>query len=143
MGFSPDIVLNYRKYLISCNIIFPWSQLLSILNLACVRASGHSSVCHVWKQKLITQQPVDLEKISRCQNDHLGLLLQIRCAKVAPPPPMVLKIGTKKIIWHDFFRLTLNHSQWPKLLVQYFPPSLYMCGIHWDGVRLMIIGGST
>ena len=53
-----------------------------------VRSSVRVSVCPVWKQKLITPQPVDLEKISRCQNDRLCLLLQIS-AKVVPT--LVLK----------------------------------------------------
>ena len=68
---------------------FPFLQIYeSLLNLVCIC----SSVRHIWKQKLITQQPVDLEKISRCQNNHLGLLLKMRCAKVVPPPPWWWKV---------------------------------------------------
>ena len=42
------------------------------------------------------------------------LLLQIRCAKVVPPPPMVVKISTKTTIWYNFFvQLQTTHIFYP------------------------------
>ena len=115
--YSPSHII---RNIIQCNtahqihlgtklITVKYSECYSIYNIfvliICkiyIKFGMHPFVClcihHVSKQKLITPQPVDLEKISRCQNNRLGLLLQIRCAKVAPPPPMVVKIGTKQII---------------------------------------------
>ena len=46
--------------------------------------------CHFSEQNLITQQPVDLEKISRCQNDRLGLLLAGARKKGAKRPEFLV-----------------------------------------------------
>jgi hypothetical protein len=75
---------------------------ISILNLklvrACVRVFVCSCVRYYVGQTLITQQRVDLESRSRCLNDRLDKQHQNSSSKVAPPAPMVVKIGTKFFI---------------------------------------------
>ncbi len=42
-----------------------------------------------------SQQPVDLERRLRCQNDRLNQSSLMRWSTVAPPRPLVVKIRTK------------------------------------------------
>ena len=42
-----------------------------------------------------SQQPVDLERSLRCQNNRLNQSSLMRWSTVAPPRPLVLKIRTK------------------------------------------------
>ena len=63
-----------------------------------VHDSVRDSVRHYFGKQLKSQQWVGLQSRLRCLNDHIDVPVKMVGSYLVPPCPLVVKIGTKKII---------------------------------------------